>query len=476
MATPPLLLLLLPLLLFFLLQPCTLQLVLSASIVNYLPGFQGPLPFHLEAGYIGVGESEDAQLFYYFVKSERRPDKDPLLLWLTGGPGCSAWSGLVYEIGPLNYKIEKYNGSLPKLILNHYSWTKVSNIIFVDSPVGTGFSYSKTSSVNHWNDFKQLDDLFQFFKKWLINYPEFISNPVYIAGDSYAGMIVPALFQLISNGIKESTIPSITLKGYILGNPLTDHSTNQNYKIPFTHGMALISDELYKSLENNCRGEHKNIDPNNTKCLKTFQYYQKCIAGIHENHILELDCPRDRSLKPHKIRRWFNQMNSQVFLLFDDDDDSPFPPFGCRNYDHQLSRYWANNGDVRKALHIRKGSIHEWLRCNHDLGDQYKVDIVSSFQYHVNLSAKGYRSLIYSGDHDMTVPFLATQAWIKSLNYSIVDEWRSWIVEDQVAGFTRSYSNQMTFATVKGAGHTAPQYKQKECFAMFQRWINGKPL
>ncbi|XP_062113827.1 serine carboxypeptidase-like 7 isoform X2 [Humulus lupulus] len=397
MATPPLLFLLLPLLLFILLQPWTLQLVLSASIVNYLPGFQGPLPFHLETGYIGVGESEDTQLFYYFVKSERRPDKDPLLLWLTGGPGCSAWSGLVYEIGPLNYKIEKYNGSLPKLILNHYSWTKVSNIIFVDSPVGTGFSYSKTSSKNHWNDFKQLNDLFQFFKKWLINYPEFISNPVYITGDSFSGMIVPALCQLISNGIKESTIPSITLKGYILGNPLTDHSTNQNYKIPFAHRMALISDELYKSLENSCQGEYKNIDSNNTKCLKAFQYYQK-------------------------------------------------------------------------------GSIHEWLRCNHDLGDQYKVDIVSSFQYHVNLSAKGYRSLIYSGDHDMGVPFLATQSWIKSLNYSIVDEWRSWIVEDQVAGFTRSYSNQMTFATVKGAGHTAPQYKQKECFAMFQRWINGKPL
>ncbi|XP_062113830.1 serine carboxypeptidase-like 7 [Humulus lupulus] len=218
MATQPLLLLLLPLLLFFLLQPWTLQLVLSASIVNYLPGFQGPLPFHLETGYIGVGELEDAQIFYYFVKSERRPDKDPLLLWLTGGPGCSAWSGLVYEIGPLNYKIEKYNGSLPKLILNRYSWTKVSNIIFVDSPVGTGFSYSKTSSLNHWNDFKQLDDLYQFFKKWLINYPEFISNPVYIAGDSFAGMIVRALCQLISNGIKESTIPSITLKGYILGN------------------------------------------------------------------------------------------------------------------------------------------------------------------------------------------------------------------------------------------------------------------
>ncbi|PON99758.1 Serine carboxypeptidase-like [Trema orientale] len=460
-----------------LLQLLLIELQVSAFAVKYLPGFQGPLPFHLETGYVGVGESENVQLFYYFVKSERNPEEDPVVLWLTGGPGCSAWSGLVYEIGPLNYKIEQYNGSLPSLVFNHYSWTKVSNIIFVDSPVGTGFSYAKTSLGYELGDFSQGHHLLQFFRKWLINHAEFISNPVYIAGDSYSGIIIPPLVQQISNGIKEGTIPPIDLKGYILGNPGTDQSSNGNYKIPFAHGMALISDELYKSLEKSCRGEYTDIDPNNTACLKVFQVYQKCISGVNDGHILEPLCTF-ASPKPQNLiteRRSLNQYSTEVFLY---SDDEPLPQIGCRNYDHLLSRYWVNDYHVRKALGTRKGSIKEWHRCNEDIRHfrKYKSEVFNTVQYHVNLSAQGYRSLIYSGDHDMSVPYLATQAWIKSLNYSTVDDWRPWIVQGQVGGYTMSYSNRMTFATVKGAGHTAPQYKPKECFAMFERWIDRKSL
>ncbi|XP_013591173.1 PREDICTED: putative serine carboxypeptidase-like 52 [Brassica oleracea var. oleracea] len=72
-----------------------------------------------------------------------------------------------------------------------------------------------------------------------------------------------------------------------------------------------------------------------------------------------------------------------------------------------------------------------------------------SVPYHKNNSISGYRSLIFSGDHDMAVPYLGTQAWIRSLNYSIIDDWRPWMINDQIAGYTRTYANKMTFATIK---------------------------
>ncbi|CAH9078231.1 unnamed protein product [Cuscuta europaea] len=137
----------------------------AGSPVKFLPGFDGPLPFELETGYLGVGDYEDVQLFYYFIKSESNPKTDPLLLWLTGGPGCSALSGLLFEIGPLTMAHTNYDGNLPTLQLQPNSWTKVANIIFLDLPVGTGFSYAKTIAAHQSNTTQACKQAYEFLHK-----------------------------------------------------------------------------------------------------------------------------------------------------------------------------------------------------------------------------------------------------------------------------------------------------------------------
>ena len=131
-----------------------------------------------------------------------------------------------------------------------------------------------------------------------------------------------------------------------------------------------------------------------------------------------------------------------------------------------LSKY-----NLRMSTYFNiQGSIGTWIRCKKEL--LFEKVILDTRSYHANLSKKGYRSLIYrsvysilqqiliknnfkmdyfshlrsniywenlmvidSGDHDMVVPFQSTQAWIRGLNYSIIDDWRPWIVEGQYAGW-----------------------------------------
>ncbi|CAI0464502.1 unnamed protein product [Linum tenue] len=334
--------------------PCVNLLALCSFIFfsssSHSPSWiRWPTSLSPREGYVGVGEKEKAQLFYYFVKSEGNPVDDPVVLWLTSGLGCSALSGLVYKIGSMNFEIVEYNGSLPSLVLNPDSGTQVASIIFVDMPVGTGFSYATTTEASQSSDFLQIQQAYVFLRKWLIDHPEFITNPVYVDGDSFSGLTVPGVVANIS-----------------YGNAATDPLFENNFEIPYAFGHAIISYELYQ------------------------------------------------------------------------------------------------------------GSIGTWQRCNYGL--PYAHQIFRSVDDHLYLSEKGYRSLVYSGDHDMMVTYLGTQAWIRALNFSIIDDWRSWHVENQVAGYTRTYSNKMTFATVKGGGHTAPEYKPHECFAMFRSWISGEPL
>ncbi|CAL9159742.1 serine carboxypeptidase-like 17 isoform X2 [Musa acuminata AAA Group] len=440
----------------------------SGTVVPRLPGFRGPLPFHLETGYVEVDEVNGVEFFYYFIESEGNPSEDPLLLWLTGGPMCSAFCGLVFEVGPLKFVSAKYNGSLPSLVYRPYSWTKVSNMIFLDSPVGSGFSFSKhVESYYDAGDISWSQHVYTFLVKWLVDHPKFLSNPLYIAGDSYAGKIVPIVAQEVLNGIEAEKRPLLNLQGYVIGNPVTGEKIDLNARVPFAHGMGIISDDFFKLIQRSCDGQDYQ-SPIDSECETCFDTFDEILSEINKYNILEPKCAPASPKPKTKGRRALKE--EYLHLL----KPPPTPALNCRNYAHILAYYWANTDIVRKALHIKKGTVGEWQRCNYDL--PYTRDIKSSIKYHLSVTSSGYRALVYSGDHDMLIPFVGTNHWTRSLNFSVIDNWRSWHVDGQVAGYATTYSNNLTFVTVKGAGHTAVEYKNKECLAMILRWLSHKPL
>ncbi|EEF40337.1 serine carboxypeptidase, putative [Ricinus communis] len=441
------------------------------QIVESLPGYKGKLPFKLETGYVGVGELEELQLFYYFIESERDPVRDPLLLWLTGGPGCSAFSGLVYEIGPLNYDYDAFNGSLPSLVANEFSWTKIANIIFLDAPVGTGFSYSKSQEGYYTSDTESSQAIYQFLRKWLVDHPKFKNNPLYVAGDSYSGMIVPTVTVEIAKGNKAKHRPYMNLQGYMLGNPVTDLHNDENSRVEYFYRVGLISSELYQQAREDCRGEYIAPNISNVDCMDVIQQIAECTLKVCDAQILEPKCSF-ASPKPQGLKWGPKFFHDPPIDIVSSSEESPNN--WCRNANYVLSYIWANDEDVQNALHVRNDTIMDWKRCNKSLA--YSYNMLSTVFYHKELIMNGYRALVYSGDHDMLIPYTGTVHWIHTLNLTTVDEWRPWFVEGQVAGFTVKYAHNigdgLVFATVKGAGHTAPEYKPKECFAMVDRWLS----
>ncbi|XP_019171000.1 PREDICTED: putative serine carboxypeptidase-like 52 [Ipomoea nil] len=140
----------------------------------------------------------------------------------------------------------------------------------------------------------------------------------------------------------------------------------------------------------------------------------------------------------------------------------------------QIASQWINNDIVQEALHVRKGCCEKWVKCRTLL--PYELTVKDSRPYHANLSTKGYRSLIYSGSADVYISSLYTEFWTKSLNYSIIDDWRPWFVNNRVVGYTRTFSNNMTYAKILGSDHIAQTITPAECFKMFKRWISYEPL
>lgn len=85
------------------------------------------------SGYMDYKDSK--HFFYWFFESRNDPANDPIILWLNGGPGCSSFTGLLFELGPSSISADM------KPIHNPYSWNNNASMIFLEQPLGVGFSY-----------------------------------------------------------------------------------------------------------------------------------------------------------------------------------------------------------------------------------------------------------------------------------------------------------------------------------------------
>jgi hypothetical protein len=191
-----------------------------------LPGWDGPLPSRQFSGYlnISVGKATDtqpatgtsvaAQVHYWLVQqclntSDKNTTDSPLVLWQQGGPGGSSVGiGYFNELGPFvldNDSLQRNKSGVPRLVRNKNSWSQYANVLFLEHPAGTGFSYCEptmnASGTNttrcKWDDLTQSVAFYDALAEFYHLYPEFVDSGLWLAGESYAGTLLPTLVQQI---------------------------------------------------------------------------------------------------------------------------------------------------------------------------------------------------------------------------------------------------------------------------------------
>ncbi|XP_078274799.1 lysosomal protective protein isoform X1 [Rhinoraja longicauda] len=449
--------------------------------IIYLPGLAKQPNFRQYSGYLNT--SENKYLHYWFVESQGNPARDPVVLWLNGGPGCSSLDGLLNEHGPF---LIQPDGKTLKY--NPYSWNMIANMLYLESPAGVGFSYDddqqyRTNDTEvSFNNYLAVKKFFQFF-------PEYKKNAFYITGESYGGIYVPTLAERVMTDLK------INFKGMAVGNGLSSWEYNDNSLVYFAYYHGLLKSSLWADLQKFCCSEgkcnfHNNKDKN---CmvkvqdvlhivwysgLNVYNLYADCIGGVPGKFRFD---ENQKQLVFYDLGTLFvkNEMSlmwkKKLHDIYQNDRNVRLDPpctntTACSNY--------LNNPKVRYALHIPP-SVQKWEMCSMKVNMNYQV-LYSDMkdQYLKLLAPRQFRILVYNGDVDMACNFMGDEWFVNSLQQKDQVNRRTWLYKDengdQVGGFVKEFGN-LAFLTIKGAGHMVPSDKPKAAFTFFSRFLHKEP-
>lgn len=433
----------------------------SKDLISSLPG-QPSVSFSQYAGYVPVDLDSGRSFFYYFVEAQTDASSRPLSLWLNGGPGCSSVGyGAMMENGPFHPNSE--SGALTQ---NEYSWNKVSNMLYVDSPAGVGWSYSNTSSDLSTNDAATARDNLAFLLNWFEAFPEYQGRELFISGESYAGHYAPQLAGLILDYIEEAGTSIINFVGLAIGNPLLNSVIDFEESVVFQRTHALISDETSEAVIANCNFSIVAI--NSGACNIALAELDREVSSFTDPYNILLDvCVSSMAHQSRRLQRFrkrhrkLGSSSGSVDVCIEDE-----------------IMVYMNLRSVQQAFHANTTSLpYRWSSCDEGIVD-YDVSAFDDSMLPVltRILEAGVSVLVFSGDEDSVVPFGGTRKQIRELakivNLTTSVPYSAWFDGGQVGGWTQSYG-PLTYATVRGASHEVPYSNPARALTMFTSFLGG---
>ncbi|KAF4687842.1 hypothetical protein FOZ60_003460 [Perkinsus olseni] len=399
-----------------------------------------------DAGMVTIDPKYNSSMFYWYfppVNASLEPNDDtPLIMWIQGGPGASGFIGNFFEVGPLNLVD---NTTLAR---RNITWANNYHMIFVDSPVGTGYSYTD-SDYGYAND-TEVDvtkQLYTFLTKFYDDIkPELKSNPLFLVGESYAGHYIPAFGKYLF----EHPIKGTRFGGVAIGDGLTFPAFQVAAKPDVAYYFDLIGpDRLAEARRLGEEGKRLAL----------------------QGKWIEASQARD------KLESLMTDQSGGVNLYDVRTTD---------DYSWQDDRlqYFLNLPQVKETLHVPSSRSYGTVDA---VGEHMSADIMKPMVHCLPpLLNANVTVMLYEGQMDSKDGLISTEAWIPEMIWDGMDEYAMssrtvWKgadasdLEEAVYGYQRQ-AGPFSHYSVRNAGHMVPMNQPEAAMNLIDRFINGALL
>ncbi|KAI0996939.1 Carboxypeptidase [Podosphaera aphanis] len=385
------------------------------------------------SGYLSVGTDEN--MWFWFFEARNNPRTAPLAAWFNGGPGCSSMIGLFQENGPCHF----VNGS-NETSLNPYSWNEYANMIYIDQPIGVGFSYGN-NTVNSTVSAAPL--VWKLIQVFYDQFPQYENRDFGIFTESYGGHYGPefaSYFQSQNLAINSGSIDGheVNLKALAINNGWFDATIQEKAYIDFslnnTYG-ALITPEQYGTY----------LDA----------YYSRCLPALNACSSLtgnDSACSTAYNVCYETTEGPLSEVKDFDVYDIRAPRNDPNPPNTYENY--------LRSPAVITAI----GAKSTYQSCPED--PYRKFSETGDLQ--TNLT-----TLIWAGDADWICNWMGVLATAETITYPQAEEFRTqpeaeYLVNGNAGGKFKVAGN-LNWLRVYGAGHEVPFYTPELSLQVFQQ-------
>jgi len=303
----------------------------AGDLVTGIPGMNDTFSYPVYSGFLNLTDTK--RIYYLFEGALNDTDNDkPIIMWSNGGPGCSSLLGWLTEIG--HYQI----GDDDKFYENPHSWNAFANVLYFDHPAPVGFSTCDGSSAStecHASDTSDGADNLVALKMWMDAFPEYKTRPLWLAGESYAGIYMPTLLNEIDLWNTNTAVPEadqINVKGMMIGNGVTNWTWDtQPATFNMTYWHALMGQEMWDDLEaNQCDFSMINFGTiPGPACLALYDRFMNITSKINMYKIFD---PFMRAPALTKKKQVKSYTSGDQILEITDEIDEEVRGFSQRHY------------------------------------------------------------------------------------------------------------------------------------------------